>query len=184
MSEAEGIAKAYWKGFPGIADFKKKGAAFVKKNGYIVMCKKSGHRMNWYGHDKWIEEQNSYTQEFWEEYRLKHKGTGDYVAQAVSSHAKIGSKWERYALNAPTQGTGSVIMKHAMVLLYRWIVRNDLFNTVKLCAIVHDEACIEYPETMPEVADRLKEFMERAAAVYCASLPIPAEAAVGKHWIH
>lgn len=37
---------------------------------------------------------------------------------------------------------------------------------------------------MPEISNVLKGFMEQSAAKYCKSLPIPAEAAVGDHWIH
>ena len=35
-----------------------------------------------------------------------------------------------------------------------------------------------------EIADKLKFFMEEAAGVFCTKLPIPAEAEVGKFWIH
>ena len=104
MEEAEQIAEDYWKGFKGIADFKKKGSEFVRKNGYIIMCKYSGHKMYWWDHKEWLQRQKSFTQEFWEEYRTKHKGTGDAIAQEVSMHFKAASKYDRMSLNAPTQG--------------------------------------------------------------------------------
>ena len=34
------------------------------------------------------------------------------------------------------------------------------------------------------VAKKLETTMEETAAIYCKSLPIPAEASVGNHWIH
>ena len=71
-----------------------------------------------------------------------------------------------------------------MTQFFNWIVDNNLFNIVLICNLVHDEAVIEYPETMPEVSKILKEFMEKSAAVFCTSLPIPAEASVGDHWVH
>lgn len=104
MEEALAFKQAYDSGFPGIADFKKRGSEFVRKNGYILMCQYSGHKMYWYDHDEWVERQKSFTQQFWEEYRTKHKGTGDAVAQEVSMHFKAASKYDRIALNAPTQG--------------------------------------------------------------------------------
>jgi DNA polymerase I-like protein with 3'-5' exonuclease and polymerase domains len=49
---------------------------------------------------------------------------------------------------------------------------------------VHDEVCIEYPKSMPEVSDKLKEFMEQSASIFCKKLPIPASPKVGDCWIH
>lgn len=45
IEEAEIIAKNYNEGFPGIADFKKRGSKFVKQNGYVLLCKYTGHKM-------------------------------------------------------------------------------------------------------------------------------------------
>ena len=104
LEEARAFKEAYDSGFPGIADFKKRGSEFVRKNGYILMCKYSGHKMFWWDHNRWLERQKSFTQDFWEEYRTKHKGTGDAVAREVSMHFKAASKYDRMALNAPTQG--------------------------------------------------------------------------------
>lgn len=102
--EAQGYVDSYYNKFKGIADFKKRGSEFVRKNGYILMCQYSGHKMYWYDHKEWVERQQSFTQQFWEEYKTKHKGTGDAVAQEVSMHFKAASKYDRMALNAPTQG--------------------------------------------------------------------------------
>ena len=104
LEEAQAFKEAYDSGFPGIAEFKKKGSEFVRKHGYILMCKYSGHKMYWWDHKEWLERQQSFTQEFWENYRNYHKGTGDEVAREVSMHFKAASKYDRMALNAPTQG--------------------------------------------------------------------------------
>lgn len=183
IEEAERIASAYLNGFPGIAKFKTEGSKAVRKNGYVVMCKYTGHKMYWWDHNKWLERQKSFTQEFWEDYRNNHKGTGDKVALEVREHFQAASKWDRMALNAPTQNTGVVILKDAMISFFNYIVNNSLFNIVKIVALVHDEANIEYPKEL--CMDKvLKECMETSAAKYCKSLPIPAEAAVGTYWIH
>ena len=104
IEEARAFKEAYDSGFPGIADFKAKGSKFVREHGYILMCKYSGHKMYWWDHKEWLERQKSFTQEFWEEYRTKHKGTNDSIARMVSMHFKAASKYDRMALNAPTQG--------------------------------------------------------------------------------
>lgn len=102
--EAQKYVNSYYNKFKGIADFKKKGSEFVRKNGYVLMCKYTGHKMYWWDHKEWVERQKSFTPEFWDNYKLYHKGTGDTIAQEVSMHFKAASKWDRMALNAPTQG--------------------------------------------------------------------------------
>ena len=71
-----------------------------------------------------------------------------------------------------------------MTEFFHWILKQGLFNIVLICDLVHDEAVIEYPKTMPEVSQVLKDCMEESAKIYCKSLPIPAQPAIGDHWIH
>lgn len=183
--EAQKYVDSYYNKFKGIADFKKKGSEFVRKNGYILMCKYSGHKMYWYDHKEWLERQQSFTQEFWEDYRLHHKGTGDAIAQEVSMHFRAASKWDRMALNGPTQGSGIVILKLAMIDFFNWIVKQNFFGKVELSALVHDEANIIYPKELHDIVPvKLKNCMESAAALICTKLPIPAEAEIGSCWIH
>lgn len=184
MQEAEEIADAYWKGFPGVAKFKEQGSKFVRQHGYVLMCKYSGHKMYWWDHDRWLERQKSFTKEFWDEYREHHKGTGDTIALEVKEHFQAASKWDRMALNAPTQGSGICILKIAMKMFFDWIVDNNHFNSVKLCALVHDEAVIEFPKDVDEAPNMLKKCMEDAAAIVCKSMPIPSVPEVSDHWVH
>lgn len=139
LEEAEEIASAYLTGFPGIAKFKSEGSKAVRKNGYVLMCKYTGHKMYWWDHKDWLDRQKSFTPEFWEDYRLNHKGTGDKIAQMVTKHFQAASKWDRMALNAPTQNTGIVILKDAMTEFFNYIVDNNLFGLVKIVALVHDK---------------------------------------------
>lgn len=184
IEEARDFKEAYDSGFPGIAGFKKKGSEFVRKNGYILMCQYSGHKMYWWDHGKWLRRQKSFTHEFWEKYK-RHKGTGDAVAQRVSEHFRAASKYDRMALNAPTQGSGAVILKMAMTDFFNWVVDNNYFKTVELSALVHDEANVIYPKELHDtVPAKLQECMEAAAALVCTKVPIPAEPAVNDHWEH
>ena len=183
--EAQKYVDSYYNRFKGIADFKKKGSEFVRKYGYILMCQYSGHKMYWYDHQEWLERQQSFTQQFWEEYRNRHKGTGDAIAQEVSMHFRAASKYDRMALNAPTQGSGIVILKMAMTDFFNWIVDNGYFHTVELAALVHDEANIIYPKELHDIVPaKLQECMERAASIICTKLPIPASAEISDHWVH
>lgn len=182
--EALQIVKNYEQSFKGTIEFAKKGSAFVRKNGYIVMCPITGHKMYWWDYDVWLKRQQSFTPEFWERYRNYHKGTNDEVALKVRQHFKAASKYDRLARNAPAQGTSAVMTKTAVTNIFNWIINNGYFNKIKLVALVHDETCWEFPETMEEFPNIVKTKMEESAAIYCKSLPIPAEASVGKHWIH
>jgi DNA polymerase I-like protein with 3'-5' exonuclease and polymerase domains len=182
--EAKQIVTNYEEGFKGTTEFAKKGSAFVRKNGYILMCPLTGHRMYWWDHDKWLERQKSFTQEFWEEYRNIHKGTGDAIAQEVSMHFRAASKFDRLARNAPPQGTSAVMTKEATTNIFHWIVKNGYFGKILCCALVHDETNWEYPEEVKGFPNIVKSMMESSAAKYCKSIEIPAEASVGTHWIH
>ena len=184
IEEAQIVVDKLDKAFVGMTAFAKRGSRFVRQNGYILMCKETGHKMYWWDHNKWLERQKSFTPEFWNEYKLKHKGTNDIIAQEVREHFQAASKWDRMARNAPTQGTAAVIMKDAMTTLFNWIVDNNYFGKVHICVSVHDEIDCDYPEEIENFPKVLTNIMETSAAKYCKSLPIPAEASVGTHWIH
>lgn len=182
--EAKTIVKNYEEGFKGTTEFARKGAKFVRENGYILMCPLTGHKMYWWDHKEWLKKQESFTRQFWEEYRTKHKGTGDTVALEVSKHFRAASKWDRLARNAPPQGTSAVMTKEATTNIFNWIVGNDYFGKILCCALVHDETNWEFPEEVKEFPNIVQTMMEQSAAKYCKSIAIPAEAAVGDHWIH
>ena len=185
LEEAQKFKEAYDSGFKGIAEFKKKGSKFVREHGYVLMNKYTGHRMYWHDWTYWKDVQKSYTSQFWDEYKAKHKGTGDSVEQEVKYHFKAAAKWDRMALNAPTQNTGVCILKTAATATFNWIVDNGYFNKILLCALVHDEQLIEIPKELKGTFPKLLEkIMLDSAAMFCKSVPIPAEAEVGDHWIH
>ena len=186
LEEATIIANAYWQGFPGVASFKEKGSRFVRNNGYVLMNAYTGHKMFWWDFLFWKKEKASFTSEFWENYRLYHKGNkNDPVVKKVSHNAKIASKWDRMALNSPTQGTGATIIKKASTDLFKWIVTNNYFNKILICNIVHDELLVEFPKELKNTFPPLLEkIMSEASSTFCKKLPIPAEAEVAGHWLH
>lgn len=182
--EAKKIVYNYEEGFKGTVEFAKKGSAFVRKNGYILMCPLTGHKLYWWDHKDWLQRQKSFTPEFWEEYREYHKGTNDEIAKEVSIHFRAASTYDRLARNAPPQGTSACMTKKATTNIFNWIVENEYFGKILLCALVHDETNWEFPKEVKEFPSIVKNEMEKSAAYFCKSLPIPAEATVGDHWIH
>ena len=202
IEEAEAFAKAYNDGFAGIADYKRKGSKFVRQNGYILLNPITGHKTYWHDWDKWREIENSHDEVFWMNYRkLKAKkqqaindGQEDAYAYLtpeekaimieVSNQAKIGAKWDRKALNSVTQGTGAICFKHAATTFYHWLIKEGQFGKILMVDCVHDEICIEYPKELKDVDKKLEKIMEDTAAIYCKSVPIPAEAQTADHWVH
>jgi DNA polymerase-1 len=186
LEEAQNFSDYYDNGFKGVTSFKRKGSKEVREKGYVLMSPITGHKMYWWDWNCWKKRQKLFDSSEWDwnTYRTLHKGTGDSVHLMVKEHFKAASKWDRMALNAPTQGGGAIIIKHAAINLFNWIVDHNYFNKIHLCAMVHDEVVCDYPEEVSEFPKVLETVMEEAAAEYCKSLSIPAEAAVGDHWIH
>lgn len=185
VEEAQSVIDTLDKAFTGMTSFALKGSEFVKNNGYILINPITGHKMYWWDWKHWKEEEKRFNSPgFWDEYKLHHKGTGDAIAMEVRQHFQAGSKWSRMARNAVTQGTGSIIMKTALTNLFWWIVNNGYFDIVHVCASVHDEICADFPKEIKDFPKILEKIMEDAAAQYCKSLPIPAEAEVSDHWVH
>lgn len=156
--EAEAFAAAYAKGFPGIAKFKAEGSKFVRSHGYIELCPVTGHKTWWFGWQNWL-----------------HSSVLDN---------SIAAKWDRKALNSVTQGTGAIILKDSQIEVFHWVVEHGYFGKILLCNLTHDEANWEFPKEIEEFPKVLEDLMEKSAAKYCKSLPIPAVAEVGNCWIH
>lgn len=185
VEEAQAVVDKLDKAFAGMTAFAKKGAAFVRSNGYILINPQTGHRLNWWDWNQWKERQSRYSKPgFWDDFKANHKGTGDALAIEVRQHFQAASKYDRLARNVVTQGTGAIILKSAMTTLFNWIVDNGYFNIIHICVAVHDEINCDYPKELESFPKTLETIMEEAAAKYCKSLPIPAEAEVAPFWKH
>lgn len=174
------------KGMPGMANFKKEATNFVKKYGYIIINKDTGHRVYWPEWSRWKADADRMDAEFMQNYTLYHKGTDDEVCKMVRRHFQIGHDWfEKNVLNYPIQGGSAIVLKEAMVNLFKWVVRHGYFGKILFCVMVHDECDVECPaEIADDFAKVMQDIMAKAAAKYYHKLPIPAEASIGDHWIH
>lgn len=186
VEEARALVSNLLKGMKGLANFKKIKSKFVLENGYVEIMPQTGHKAYWWDWEQWKERQKSFTPEFWEDYRLNHKGTGDYIAQDIKIHFQAKSKWcDRMSLNLPTQGGGAIVLKTAVIDLYNWIVNNGYWGKILFVNFTHDEINSEFPKELENTYPKIVEdIMLKAAAKYYHKLPIPAESAVGKWWIH
>lgn len=183
--EAKKIVANYEEGYKATMEFAKRGEAFVKKNGYIIINPTYGHRLWWWDHKEWLERQKTFTSEFWEDYRENHKGTTSCIALMVTMHFQASSKYGRLARNAPSQGSSSIMTKLATIDLFNWIVDNGYFNKILLVNITHDEINTEFPEELKDSYPQLvQSIMAKAGNMLCNKVEVPAEASVGEFWIH
>lgn len=104
VEEARTLVTNLLSGMTGLASFKIRGSKEVRNKGYVLIMKDTGHKQYWWDWKEWKKRQASFTPEFWEDYKLNHKGTGDDVAMMVKKHFEAASTWDRAALNSPTQG--------------------------------------------------------------------------------
>lgn len=125
---------------------------------------------------------------YWNVYREeKQKDSVKFkeMKAIMATYFKIRGTWSRIGLNSPVQGTSADMSKLAGVRMFRWILDNNLFNTVKICVPLHDEYAVETPEHLEkEVSKMVQESMESAAEVFCPDVGIKAKPVIGKAWDH
>ena len=132
------------------------------------MCNKTGHRVYW----PWFKQWKVFSNTF-------YSSNNNHEMDSMAAY------YDRLALNSPTQGSGAIILKIATTAFFKWIVKNNYFNKVKICNLIHDEICVEYPEKLKNIVElKLKEAMEKSANLICRKLPIPAKSVTNTYWCH
>ena len=86
------------------------------------MTKATGHKMYWEDWKKWKNIDS------FPDYEAKNF----FTKKELDEHRKAEAKWERMALNAPTQGSGAVIIKYACILFFKWILQNKSKLNIEL----------------------------------------------------
>ncbi|WP_407724980.1 DNA polymerase I [Ruminococcus sp. JL13D9] len=105
-------------------------------------------------------------------------GRRRYLPELSTGKAMMRAFGERVARNMPIQGTAADIIKVAMVRVDERLKRENM--QARLILQVHDELIVEAPEAESEKAAKiLQEEMENAVAL---SVPLTADAAIGKTW--
>jgi len=164
------------KGFPGVKKYQDYCRKAVIRDGYILMNPVTGHRCHIIDWDnKWIHVRNKMnTDGFWQYYReLKYEDPYCEEIQEIREYFKLKSDLEKDSINYRIQNRGAMCTKVAGILLFKWIVRNNYQNKIKMCIQAHDEWNIEAPENMAEeVAIILQKCMEKGAEPFCTRLPL------------
>ena len=111
-------------------------------------------------------------------------GRRRYLPGFKSTLPMLRSQAERFAVNAPIQGTQADIIKLAMVKADEMIKERKWEGKVKLILQVHDELVYEVDEKIAEeAAKEIRTVMESVAPEKeLSGVPIVAEAKMGKNW--
>lgn len=87
---------------------------------------------------------------------------------------------ERYCKNSPIQGTNAVMIKKAMVNIFKYIEENNLKS--KLIASVHDEILIEVDKDEVEHCGTFEKIMLDASNYFLDGVEMEVESYIDKCW--
>ena len=128
----------------------------------------------------------------WDYYReMKSSYPECETVQRVRHFFKRKSASDKQSSNYEIQGTGAIIFKVASVYFFDYIIKNKLFNKVKLCIPVHDEWNIEAPaEIANDVVKVLYDCMVKAGSFFCTRCKLDADISYDEngnlptYWVH
>ncbi len=186
LHQAKNIIDSYFTAFPGMKHYFDLSKQEGLRNGYILISENTGRKSYIEGYDKYLKLRKEITPLFWDKWKMeKLNPTDQYevMKEKISTYFKIKGAIERKSLNFPIQGTAAEVSKIAGTLFFKWILRNGYQNKVLIPNFVHDEYVAEAPDDMAfETSKALKEFMERAGALYCNRVKLVAEPKITKRW--
>lgn len=162
-NEALNLLNTFFRIFPNIKSTLDFLGHFGVRHGYIMT-------MHPFNRKRWFP--------YWSQYR-------DYIdvfIQGIKYIPTLG-EIERASKNQPVQGSAADMVKVAMVMIRAYIRDNDLWNTVRMVAQVHDQvttiARSEYADTWLPVFDNL---MNEAAKLIIPSGILKAETLKNPVW--
>jgi DNA polymerase-1 len=137
---------------------------------------------NFSGLAEYVEKQKKFARQYG--YTETLYGRRRYLSGIRSPLPGIVAQAERFAVNAPMQGTQSDIIKLAMVEADKLIEKNKWRDKARLLLQVHDELVYEIDEKEAEKISReICRVMESVAPPKMLNdVPILAEIAIGKNW--
>ncbi len=191
MDRGEEVYKAYFKAFPGLADYFKQEKSKAIKLGYIQFNDISNRKcfIPFFEDFQKLTAEINEDPDFWVDYR-DHKARNtkkfrEYYKPKVRQYFIKKGDIERMSLNYPIQGSSADITKLAGIYFFRYLEENNLIFKVKMPNVVHDEWIIECPNDIKnEISSVLRECMERSGNVFCKTVKLKAEPEITKYWQH
>ena len=190
--EAEQIYNSYMNGLKGVQKYQQFCRKDVMDKGYILLNPLTGHKAYIYDYEKLMEIKEEFSTEFWDKYRqLKASNPNHPIVEDVRYYFKRKSASEKQSINFRIQGTGAFCLRVALINFFDWILKNDLFNKVKISIIPYDEINCEAPkEIAEEVTSKLHYFMVKAGEYFCTRCKLDADISrlpdgtLPTYWIH
>lgn len=162
--EAEDLFEKYAKAFPNLDKWLKNQAKFGYQKGYILL--NDVHKGRRYFPDfRTIQNILKYTPQSNEIKKLK-------------------GIIERASMNTPIQGTGAVIMKHALVETRKYIIENGYYDKdVFLIATVHDQLDMEVRKDLAEkVLKDVSQIMTDVGNLYVTKVNMAVDGDINEFW--
>jgi DNA polymerase-1 len=191
MEDGENVYKAYFKAFPGLANYFKQEKQRALKLGYIQFNNISGRKcyIPYFDEFQKLHKEIYETDGFWDDYKLeKSKNSAkfiNYFKPKVREYFMKRGDIERMSLNYPIQGTSADVTKLACVYFYRYLLENNLIFKVKVVNVVHDEIIVECPDELSSnISTILQKSMEDAGQVFCKVVKLKAEPVITTTWKH
>ncbi|WP_194174836.1 DNA polymerase [Desulfofundulus thermobenzoicus] len=159
--EARRAREAFFRKYPGIAEWHQKQKA--------LMSKPEPH---WFHHIK----QGFFT------LRLVSVRTASGRKRVWPNYEKRTQARFTMLANTPDQGTGADMIKRALARVYAGLLERG-WEDVKIVESVHDELGLECPENMAgEIRDFLVAEMAAAGEEFISPVPVEVEAGIGNSW--
>lgn len=191
LEEGEEVYKAYFKAFPGLANYFKQEKQRALSLGYIEFNNISNRKcfIPFFDEYQKLHKEIYQTEGFWDQYKLEKSQDStifkSYFKPKVREYFMKRGDIERMSLNYPIQGTSADITKLAGVYFFRYLVENNLLFKVLLPNVVHDEWIVEAPEDIAkEISEKLQECMENSGLMFCKTVKLKAEPCITKFWKH
>ena len=191
IEEGEEVYKAYFKAFPGLANYFKQEKKRALELGYIQFNNISGRKcfIPFFDEYQKLHKEIYETEGFWDSYKLEKSQDSAIFKQhfkpKVREYFMKRGDIERMSLNYPIQGSSADITKLAGVYFFKYLLENNLLFKVLLPNVVHDEWIVEAPvELSTEISTVLQACMEKAGDVFCKTIKLKAEPCVTLNWKH
>lgn len=191
LEEGEEVYKAYFKAFPGLANYFKQEKQRALSLGYIQFNDISNRKcfIPFFEEYQKLHKEIYETEGFWDSYKLEKSQDStifkSYFKPKVREYFMKRGDIERMSLNYPIQGSSADITKLAGVYFFRYLLENNLMFKVLLPNVVHDEWIVEAPEDIaPVISEKLQECMENAGLMFCKTVKLKADPCITKFWHH
>lgn len=177
QEEAGEIIESFYKAFPKLSDYFKSGHKFVTENGYILVDN--------------VTKRRSYFPFFKDYLKLKDQ-IEDFKRKKTPITKSMWSEFftmkgvmERASQNYRIQGLAASMTKSALVYFYKYLLENDLFDSVQMILVLHDEIVVLAKDEVADQVDKaLEECMMRAGRIFCKRVPMEVSGGICEVWDH